>query len=129
MNYRRSEEWFDANPAPYDGSALIELAGLRALIWEQHYGGLSSEVRLLLDSEKHPFMNPISREACYHFARAFIEEKKKLPFVEDVTVDAFHGGSAVLTVHLGTDMDWKSYASDIPEFWNGVRIMVVRSDR
>ncbi len=128
LEFERSEAWFEANPHHLNATKLAELGRLRNRIWNRHFESLTPEVRLMINEERHPFRNPKSLNDCEAFSESFRSRMKTLDYVHDVTVDAYHGGMAVLTVHLNRKMHWREYKDDIPELWNGTQVFVIHTE-
>ena len=124
-----SEEWHELSGWTGEGddfSKLSELAALRKRLRDESLQEMTREEREAYEAGEGPFSNVERFQEAVEYAAEIINEVESLDYVSVVSIDAYHGGTLVMTAHLNKLVDWRIYRKEIPEVWKGVPIFVLQ---
>ncbi|MBI5252542.1 MAG: NADAR family protein [Desulfomonile tiedjei] len=123
-----TEEWEEAHLGADTGISSelwSERVDLRDLLWEKHVQSLPPEEQELLNEGNHPsFGSHFAGGAAAVYAESLKDSLSSLDHVADVTLDAYHGDTFVLTVWLNQSLSWREYRPCIPELFMGFQVFV-----
>ncbi len=98
-----SEEWYELSgwsAESEDVDKLLELAKLRKRLREESLQDMTEEEREAYEAGEYPFSSVARYEEALEYASEMIKEVESLDYVDVVSIDAYHGGSLVMTAHL-----------------------------
>ncbi len=125
-----SEEWYEISgwsAESKDYGKLKELADVRRRLFDESLEGLSKEERQAIENGEDPFSSAEKYEEAVSYSKKFVTSLKGIEYVDDVTIDYYHGDALVITVHTKKPVSWRVYRKDIPEVWKGVPVFVLQS--
>lgn len=126
-----SEEWHEISgwsSESEDHGKLKELAEVRTRLFEESLEGLSEKERAVIEKGADPFSKAEKYEEAVIYAKEFVKRLKTIEYVDEVTIDHYHGNTLVLTAHISKPVNWRIYRKEIPEVWKGVPVFIMQQN-
>lgn len=104
-----------------------QLGELREHLWRRHLASLTSEERRQLETGQHPSQSHSRYEQAKPIFEEFRARVELLPYVAEVFMPAYHVDRLVFRVKVTKDVDWLTWHKDIPQFYRGFEVGVLKT--
>jgi hypothetical protein len=133
LRYHSIEEWMERehikslvhpeDPGLQD-RLFKQLGALRKHLWEQHLSHLTPEERHQLETGQHPSQSHARVDQAQPILEEFRSRVACLSYVTEVVMGMYHMDRIVFDVKLASDVGWRIWQKDIPQFYRGFEVKV-----